>query len=265
MFNCRVCGVCRYFTSQYMAIFLKNHDIGYYTHSLQNLNHIKTIANEQIQIGETIEDKVQFLIFFQSIASVTEDYLHYYPNELTNSHEDNKKKTEPLLERTFAYELYRQWCDHKKAYEIPLRVDAEIGKKITIEKIDFSKIKELKGDYKEPDLVLHASQGNTDNQTIICEIKRNEQLDEKKIGYDILKICHYLDPNIWGGNPYKYGCFIVIHKEFEELSKQVLNAKSLIDNEIKEKDLKPDFSHILCITYNGQLVCWDLLSNIFKI
>ena len=222
-----------------MSEYIKNPDLEYDTHALSNLYSIKTIASEQIPIGETLEDKVQFLLFFQSIASVTDDYLRYYYNELTNKCEEDKTNPESLLERTFAYELYRQWHNYLSAYEIPLRVDAEIGKKITNGKINFHKIKELKGDYKEPDFVLHASQGNTDNQVLICEIKRNEQLDEKKIVNDILKICHFIDPKIWGGNPYKYGTFIVINKDFQELSDLILKAKSQIENDIKEKSLTP--------------------------
>lgn len=248
-----------------MAEYIKNPYIDYCIHSISNLDIIKTIASELIPFGEKTEDKVQFLLFFQSIASVTDDYLHFYYNELANKCENSKTDQEPLLERTFAYELYRQWYNLIKAYKIPLRVDAEIGKKITNGKIDFQKIKEIKGDYKEPDLVLHTSQGNTDNQVIICEIKRNVQLDETKIVNDIIKICHYIDPQIWGGNPYKYGSFIVVNKDFQELSSQIMDAKKRIKNEIKEKSLTPEWSHILCIAYNGDSVNWDLLSNILKI
>ena len=244
-----------------MNEFFKKPNIDYNL-QLREKYDITAIACVSITIGEKPEENLLLFLLFQSIASVTNDYLHYYINELENKCDNDKTDSVPLLERTFAYELYRQWFNYIKAFGITLRVDAEIGKKITNGKIDFQKIKKLEGDYKEPDLVLHAYQGNTENQTIICEIKRSEQLDETKIVNDIIKTCHFIDPQIWDGNPYKYGCFIVIHKTVEELSSMILNAKSRIEKEIKEKTLTPDMSHLLIITYNGDSVKWDLLSNL---
>ena len=247
-----------------MADYYKIPDLSYSTYPLLDIECVKRMANEQIAIGETPNDKLLLLFFFQAITCVDNSFLSYYHNALGNKCEKDKRDPkEPLLERTFAYELYRQWQNLLESYKIPLRVDAEIGKKVTNDKIDFKKIKEIKGEYKEPDLVLHTSQMSIDVQAIICEIKRNVQLDALKIEGDLIKLCHYIDPGIWDGKPYKYGCFIVVNKNFDELKKQISEVKETVLNKINENTLTPDLSHILCMAYNGGLVKWELLSKIF--
>lgn len=211
------------------------------------------------------EDKLQIFLFFQAIASVNVDYLHYYCDVIDLQSKKENKEEIVLLERTFAYELYRKWQNLLEMYHIKtVRVDAEIGKKITKESIVYKKLKEIKGDYKEPDLVLHAGQGVTDNHTIICEIKRNEQLENKKIINDIIKICHFNDPQIWDGKPYRYGCFIVVNKGFNDLKNIIINLKEIIKKEIEEKELKPNLSHILCIAYDGKSLEWETLNILLK-
>ena len=246
-----------------MFEFYKNPSLNYFFCPPKDIDLIKKVAEEQISIGKTPDDKLHLLLFFQSISNVSRNYLCYNLSVLENDSKEDPKEVF-LLERTFAYELYRQWENLLEVLRISLRVDAEIGKKITDNTIEFERLKQIEGDHKEPDLVLHSSQGTTDNHILICEIKRNQQLDDKKVKNDLIKICHYIDPKIWGGKPYTYGCFIVINKDFDELRELIKNTKEQLEEEIKEKELKPDYSCILCIAYNGESVKWELLSKIFN-
>lgn len=248
-----------------MCVFDKLDRLNYTINSSLNVDLLKRNIENSFPFCENDEDKFHFVLFFQAIASVNRDYLHYYHNVLDSQSGDEYKSEEMLLERTFAYELYRNWQNLLEMYHIKtVRVDAEIGKKITKESIIYKKQKEIKGDYKEPDLVLHAGQEVTDNHTIICEIKRNEQLDNKKIINDIIKICQFNDPKIWDGKPYRYGCFIVVGKELNDLKNQIVDSKEVIMKEIEEKELNPNLSHILCIAYNGNSVEWETLNIILK-
>lgn len=248
-----------------MCVFYKLDELNYVINHSLDVNLLRRNIESCFPFCENAEDKLQFVLFFQAIASVKRDYLHYYHNVLNSQSGDEYEAEEILLERTFAYELYRKWQNLLEMYQVnTVRVDAEIGKKITDNSIDYKKLKEIKGDYKEPDLVLHAGQGVIDNHTIICEIKRNGQLDNQKIINDIIKICQFNDPKIWNGKPYRYGCFIVVGKELNDLKNQIINSKELIKKEIEEKELNPNLSHILCVAYNGSSVEWETLNILLK-
>ena len=262
--NCRLWGVWEGLLFRKMCIFYKLEELKCNFMTSLDIGLLKRNAENCFPFCENDEDKLHLLLFFQAIASVNSDYLHYYQNVLDSQGRENYKVEEILLERTFAYELYRNWQNQLEMYHInTVRVDAEIGKKITNRAINYEKLKEIEGDYKEPDLVLHAGQGVTDNHTIICEIKRNVQLDNNKISNDIIKICHFIDPRIWNGKPYKFGSFVVVNKDFDELNTQIVKSKEFINKKIREKELTPDLSHILCIAYNGDTVKWDTLNNLW--
>ena len=231
-----------------------------------NVNILEKYYNCLSGLGETHDEKKHLLLFLQAISSVDNSYLKYYKDVLDPRIGYDYTIEESLLERTFAYELYRQWQNYLELFNVHnVRVDSEIGKKITNEEINLKKIKDITGLYKEPDLVLHSGQGVTDNHLIICEIKRNENLGNLKVSKDITKICHFLDPQIWNNKPYKYGCFIVVNKNLAELEHIITDEKNSILSAIKEKGLTPKYSYILCIAYNRNSVEWDLLSNILRI
>lgn len=237
-----------------------------------DLNNLQMRSKELITDCIELEDKYHFFNLFLAITLVKRDYLSINHKTLDDLKDcqvckdgKRKKSEESLLERTFAYELYRQWQNILDATGSSLHVDAEIGKKLSNESINFQKLKSMKGDYKEPDLVLHKSQGNNENQTFVCEIKRNVNLDDEKVINDILKLCHFIDPKIWGGNPYKYGIFIVIKKDMVELTTQIKGLKNKLCEEIKKSDLDVDLSRIICLTYDGDIVKYEVLNNILSI
>lgn len=229
------------------------------------------VTKKKVQIIDDVEPKENFvlILFLQAITMVKRDYITYNEDVLKRANVERKRKQrktkyEKHLERTFAYELYRIWQNLVMLYIGPnLRVDAEIGKKITYGRIDYSKLAKLKGERKIPDLVLHNSQGNTQHHTIICEIKRDEQLGKTKIKDDLIKLCRYMDAKIWDNNPYKFGCFILasIDRDFDDLKRSVL----LLKKELKPYYDKINPDHLLIVLYDGDLVRYDTLKIILEI
>lgn len=241
-------------------------------------NHFKQISENEITIDVDGNIKLNLLVLLLAISSVKHDYLSlndkpldeikdcYSCKKRTGNENDFSNADKNILyERTFAYELYRQWQNLLESLESPLHVDAEIGKKLSNNSIDFQKLKSMKGAYKEPDLVLHKSQGNDEEQTFVCEIKRNVNLDDEKIEKDLIKLCHFIDPCIWGGKPYKYGVFIVVKKNFNELTTQIVGLKRQLYSKMENENLHVDISKLLCISYDGDIVQYDTLNNILKI
>lgn len=200
------------------------------------------------QFGATDDDLRHLFLLMQSISQVDKNYLNYYWDEL-------KKKPQELLERTFAYELYRQWQNKIEKYKTDLIVNAEIGKKISNSIDDLKKIMKLRLSYKEPDMVLHESHTDLANNIIVCEIKRNKGLSTQKIYNDILKICTFVGKNIWNGKGYHLGCFIVVDIDFQSFSTKLKSMKFRLNKH---------YQKIYCIVYNGKNLEYDTLYNIIK-
>lgn len=251
-----------------MHVFLKN-DIREL--KIEQTEEFMKFVNNQIEVRDTdgFNDQFAIFLFFQSICMVKQDYIEYNENYFDVQERNGRKGkrgygTKKLyLERTFAYELYRIWQDFIISYMDNMRVDAEIGKKLTYDPIFRSKIAKMKGTYKIPDLVLHSSQGNTNNHTIICEIKRDEKLGRTGIKNDLIKLCRYMDKNIWDGNPYKFGCFILVSKD-RDFDCFIKTIQLLKDDLIPFCD-KVNFSRLLCLLYDGLVIKYESLDNILRL
>lgn len=249
-----------------MKVFSRNEQIDDLKCKLAEDDLNKIVQNcFQIEGIDNSNDKLAIYLFLQAISMVGIDYIEYNYEFLDMRTGGKRKKLvqKRHLERTFTYELYRIWQNLVKLYMTNIRVDAEIGKKITYQGINNIKLGKLKGDSKIPDFVLHASQGNTDNHTIICEVKRDENLCKTKIKYDIVKICRYMDTKIWNEHPYKFGCFILASKDRDEESFN--KAINLMKDELMYFKDKISFNHLFCIIYDGHEVKYDTLKNILNI
>jgi hypothetical protein len=123
-----------------------------------------------------------------------------------------------MNERTFAYELYRQWQDAIVENEEGLIVNAEVTKRVEDEKF-LDKLSEIFGLTKDgkphrcfyPDLVFHHSQYDSEKQEIICEIKTKDGIDEKDIDRGVLDIGVFVQTapflvkmKLFGGNDEAY-------------------------------------------------------------
>lgn len=227
------------------------------------------LAKELVLIDGSEEEKIQLLLFFQAISQVNESYLEYNLDEISSKDKESQNNQESLkelyLERTFAYELYRQWQNLLCLSKSNLRVDAEIGKKIG-NAGNLEELRTLKCESKEPDLVLHKSQGYMGDHIIACEIKRNFQLDKTKIGNDIKKLCKYMSPKIWGEHPYRYGVCIVVNQSFEWLKKELQKLKE--EKHFMSEINSINHSHLLCLTYDKNCIGsieYDTLNNILEL
>ncbi len=231
---------------------------------------LNEIAKQFIKINASDEEKVHLLLFFQAISYVNMSYLIFNIDVIKEKKENNDEKSaqsekteegnNQYLERTFAYELYRQWQNLLCCYKFPQRLDAEIGKKIS-NIGNFEQLKALKCESKEPDLVLHDSQAYIGNHIIACEIKRKKYLDKTKIKNDLEKLFMYMHKDVWDEHPYQYGCFIVVNELFNNLETVIRSLK----DDLITYATNVNFNHLLCITYKGDSLNYDTLNNILGI
>lgn len=159
------------------------------------------------------------------------------PNIVSNCDDDSCSEVNYVNERSFAYELYRQWqtiIDDTPNYD--LIVNAEVVKKINDEAFisELSKIFPDANDRKRfyPDLVLHKSQfdPNDKNQNLICEIKVNKNKDNKTSDEDILKdfrkLIAYMSRNTLLLNPFSLGVFVYVNGCYKDI-KDSLNGADI--------------------------------------
>lgn len=187
----------------------------------------------------------------QNLATLIHAVFQVSPELVSNSkHISNVSELKYMNERSFAYELYRQWQDVVDENEEGLVVNAEVAKRYEDEKF-LGKLIEIfrltKGGKPHrcfyPDLVLHHSQYNSEKQEIICEIKTMDGIDDKdnsRLGQDLKKLAAYMTENILLYHPFKVGVFILVGGDISEIASRY-ESDNLVDKKKNE---------IYCITYN---------------
>ena len=197
-----------------------------------------------------------------SIFEVDSNYIQY------DGH--NEDQDIEHVERVFAYELYRQWCDHPIIRnDKNLVINVEIPKNL----IDESRINDIPLMY--PDMVLHYGQDNYKGNQIVCEIKREgyaKQYPDKVLD-DFKKIYFYLDKQLkvkannknW--EPFKIGVFILTKREDAIQPLSVNNIVELLGEKVREVKTFPEIikKRIVCVVYNGKDLKYDTLYNMINI
>lgn len=227
----------------------------------------KTFSSKRKEVAYYVRNdfKHHFYTLLKAIESV--DYVKYVSN--AENHDisdvpDVEIKIGEVLERTFAYELYRQWLNILEREKSDLTINAEVAKEISLmsKKEAFSQI--MDGTTKYPDLILHKTNKIKGN-VFVCEIKRHEGMNPTSIIYDISKLCTFLSLDIWKGNPYKYGIFIIIRESLSIIN-EILNNGNQSNEQFLLNHLKSEktslLKKIICISYNENLIKYDSLHNI---
>lgn len=154
-------------------------------------------------------------------------------------------------ERSFAYELYRQWQNLIENGNDDLVVNAEVPKECVDKKTFLSKLEKIFGltnDGKPhrrfyPDLVCHQSQFGSENQEVICEIKTKSGIkDNTKLSYDLKKLAAYMTNGVLLCHPFKVGAFILVGGNFSDIK---YGSNKTIENKKDE---------IYCILYNIETI-----------
>ena len=215
------------------------------------------------------DDAIHFYLMFKAISQVSDNYI-----EFSEYAEDRDNKM-PHLERTFAYELYRQWMNliqNKPNYDLTL--NAEIDKLIGIDAVS-------KATKKYPDLVLHRSQSKSElHQQFVCEIKRKTKaLKAEEVGDDLFKLCLFLDEKIFREFKFKFGIFILVNGQlcdivnFLSQSPIITKRKWKEGNEQKVETMEfrefcrehhDKFEHVICISYVEGVLSFDNLNNLLN-
>lgn len=213
------------------------------------------------------DDAIHYYLMFKAISQVSDCYLSF-----SRYIEDENDKM-PHLERTFAYELYRQWMNliqNEPNYELTL--NAEIDKLIGIDETS-------KATKKYPDLVLHRSQSKANlDQKFVCEIKRKtETLKAEDVGNDLFKLCLFLDENVFKEFKFKYGIFIIVNGGLTDVQTYLSNEPQITKKKWKENGqvktekiefsdflckYQKKFSNIICVSYKDGIVSFDNLESL---
>lgn len=229
---------------------------------------MRTFDSQEYEIAGFVTSEYQhyFYTLLKAIESV--DYAMYVSNAESHSISDVPEveiKIGELLERTFAYELYRQWLNLLENEEAELTVNAEVAKEMSLMPAEDAFHKIMNGTTKYPDLILHKSHNILKQNTFVCEIKRHEGMKYGDIVLDITKLCTFLSHQIWGDNPYKYGFFIVIRDDLDSIRTVLYSAKTsneyVFYSELKEDKIEL-FKKIICISYNENVITYDSLFNV---
>lgn len=156
-------------------------------------------------------------------------------------------------ERAFAYELYYQWSRFIKRYQ--KRLNKNICLNAEVKKF-------LLGEKKLPDMVMHEDGG--DNQEIVAEIKRLPSANINLVIEDLKKLKNFTTGqigiednvgNLMGFSPYKYGVFIAIQGNIDELAnllvKKYITIKN-IKNELEQQG-KLNQMYCICCPHSGSI------------
>lgn len=144
---------------------------------------------------------------------------HIRPGLVSNCHFiSDVSQLEYLEERSFAYELYRQWENLVEKNDEDMVVNAEVRKRFN--RITFiRRLIEIFGETPNrrphisfyPDMVFHHSQFDSEKQEIICEIKTKKGInDNKKLNQDLKKLAAYMTSETLLYHPFKIGVLILV-------------------------------------------------------
>lgn len=131
-----------------------------------------------------------------------------------------------INERSFAYELYREWCNFKP---LDLVINAEVTKRLD-EKYK-QKAKELFGKNIKrfsPDIVLHGGQKDFNKQEIICEIKDGKYLRKDSLSKDIKKLKAYTTAEEVLPKEFTTGFFILINGNVSDIAQKLKDEDTLL-------------------------------------
>ena len=168
----------------------------------------------------------------------------------------HEKKIDQILqlERVFAYELYYQLSKIVDGYKSKLKDEYHLDHKIRVNG-EISKYIWDKVTY--PDLVIHGGQNNTENQLIVCEIKRfnkNYPSSELLIS-DFYKLYEYLNLEIGGKREnFQKALFIALNSD-------VIRLKKTIKNLLKDIECIKSFMNELLDTIQSKGELNKLLKN----
>jgi hypothetical protein len=185
------------------------------------------------------------ITLLQAICLVSPELISNL-SSVINKHNDFEYGTE----RTFAYEIYRQWENLIKYKGEDMVINAEVPKKYCENKYleELSKIfgytnkKKVRSCFY-PDLVYHHSQYDDSRQELICEIKTLDGLKEKnspKLMTDLKKLSAYMRKETLLEHPFTYGAFILLGGNMKDIKIRYRKTKV-----VEEKS-----DRIYCITYN---------------
>lgn len=144
--------------------------------------------------------------------------------------QDGKTLKYEAPERYFASELYYQLKNlvvNSDIFDAKISVDAEVPKRgYPVENRDGT-CESDKTSYVLPDIVIHGglTDYDTNNQLLVCEIKRRSRITEDSIKRDLQKLGWYIK-SLWYDNMqvgFGAGCFIVMNYSKEELYSYMLN------------------------------------------
>lgn len=203
------------------------------------------------EIQQKLTDDYYLQSLINAIKKVNNQFIKCGTCEYTQSTDTKYNEKIRLVERVFAYELYRRWQNALWGNEDELLVSGEIQKALIDDLCSGKKEKSL----YYPDLVLHHSDFEDSRCNMIaCEIKR--ACNYRNIQKDFDSIVEYTQENTRRVHtshvfqPYHLGVFILYGMKdssneddipsFEKIKKFAKNVP---------EDLK---SRIHCIIYDGE-------------
>ena len=234
------------------------------------INNYNPYPSIKLDFGK---DNKWFYYLFEAIIRVDSSFIMYEMADSYNVGADKEETVSDHLERVFAYELYRQWANLLEEHGVKnLVINGEIGKCLKKDYLDDQTVSEIHIKDVFPDLVLHHSQGDDNNQLIICEIKRTKSLGGKDIFDDLLKLSCYMNSVLFWKKPFEYGVFIIAGKDAslnqikitEGTTSSFVNYHKTIEEYKSDKEFKKKFNRIVCIAYNGITIEYQTLDKLLK-
>ena len=204
----------------------------------------------------------------QYLATLIQATIQIRPELISNCRFiSDESEIEYHEERTFAYELYRQWENLIEDNYEDMVVNAEVNKRY--QKVTFiRRLIKIFGLTEKgnphisfyPDLVFHHSQFDSEKQEIICEIKTKKGIDDNKnikLNQDLKKLAAYMTDNTLLYHPFKVGVFILVGGNLCEIKNRymdniVVNEKVndiyCLSYNIKQTDKKCYTSDVICMS-----------------
>ena len=176
-------------------------------------------------------------LMLKAVGKVKAKYVEY---------KDGAGNLHAHIERVFAYEFYRQWAnilDDRQNNPQKLSLNAEIIKGFN-EETDIIDDVETKKKICYPDMVLHRSQTDYENNEIVCEIKVLKNLTKDNLVADLTKLSCFVKKGALFNHPYKIGVFLLVGGTLSDIS--ALLADSIIQN-------IPSSNKILLVAYKPDI------------